>query len=77
MEGKEKCYPASMVAEALRIATLGSAGVLNKKDAEESLKTMPEELQNAVMTFTVLAHHKVQAKVEEAMMKSVLEEFLH
>lgn len=68
---KKKLYFEEDVMEALRLTAMGTAGILDKKDAEESLNKLPKDLANRVMTLTIAAHKAQKMVMMAAMLGSL------
>lgn len=69
---KKKLYSEEDVNEALRLTAMGTAGILDKKDAEENLNKLPKDLANRVMASTVAAHKAREAAMAAALLKAML-----
>lgn len=72
MKEEKKLYSEETVNEALRLTAMGTAGILDKKDAEETLSKLPEDLAKRVMASTVAAHKAREAAMAAALLKAVL-----
>lgn len=68
---KKKLYSEEDVNEALRLTAMGTAGILDKKDAEESLNKLPKDLANRVMASTIAAHKSRELVMMAAMLDSL------
>lgn len=68
---KKKLYSEEDVNEALRLTAMGTAGILDKKDAEESLNKLPKDLANRVMASTIAAHKSRELVMMAAMLGSL------
>nr|DAJ81333.1 MAG TPA: hypothetical protein [Caudoviricetes sp.] len=72
MKEEKKLYSEEAVNEALRLTAMGTAGILDKKDAEETLSKLPEDLAKRVMASTVAAHKAREAAMAAALLKAML-----
>lgn len=74
MKEEKKLYSVEVVNEAIRLTAMGTAGILEKKDAEESLSKLPEDLAKRVMASTIAAHKAREAAMAAALLKAMISE---
>ena len=74
MKEEKKLYSVEVVNEAIRLTAMGTAGILDKKDAEESISKLPEDLANRVMASTIAAHKAREAAMAAALLKAMMSE---
>lgn len=74
MKEEKKLYSVEVVNEAIRLTAMGTAGILDKKDAEESLSKLPEDLAKRVMASTIAAHKAREAAMAAALLKAMISE---
>lgn len=67
MDKGKKLYSEEDVMEALRLTAMGTAGILEEKDARETLEKLPKDLSNAVMASTIAAHKARELVMTAAM----------
>lgn len=70
-EEKKRLYSEEDVNEAIRITALGTAGLLDKKDAEETLNKLPKDLADRVMASTIAAHKAREAAMAMAILNAM------
>lgn len=74
MKEEKKLYSVEVVNEAIRLTAMGTAGILDKKDAEESISKLPEDLAKRVMASTIAAHKAREAAMAAALLKAMISE---
>ncbi len=65
----KKLYSQETVFEAIRITAMGTAGILDKEEAEAALSKMPENVARYVMASTLAAHETQKIAMARAMEK--------
>lgn len=68
MDKGKKLYSEEDVKEALRLTAMGTAGILEEKDAKETLEKLPKDLANWVIASTIAAHKSQELVMAAAMM---------
>lgn len=71
MDKGKKLYSEEDVMEALRLTAMGTAGILEEKDAKETLEKLPKDLANRVMASTIAAHKAQEMVMMAAMLDSL------
>lgn len=74
MKEEKKLYSVEVINEAIRLTAMGTAGILDKKDAEESISKLPEDLAKRVMASTIAAHKAREAAMAAALLKAMMSE---
>lgn len=74
MKKEKKLYSVEVINEAIRLTAMGTAGILDKKDAEESISKLPEDLAKRVIASTIAAHKAREAAMAAALLKAMMSE---
>lgn len=71
MDKGKKLYSEEDVMEALRLTAMGTAGILEEKDAKDTLEKLPKDLANKVMGSTIAAYKAREIVMMAAMLGSL------